>query len=52
MGWVGREISKKISVVEEAISFKRWKVNPGEEHFVQSGDLLYVSLCHSKESSR
>ncbi|RVW48924.1 hypothetical protein CK203_091210 [Vitis vinifera] len=29
-----------------------WKVNPGEEHFVQSGDLLYVSLCHSKESSR
>ena len=52
--WDGVEerFLKKISIVEETVSFKRWKVDPGEEHFVQSTDLLYVSICHSKESSR
>lgn len=49
MGWGGREISKKISIVEEAVSFKRWKVDPGEEHFVQFVDLLCLSLSFQGE---
>ena len=44
-------IQKKISIVEEIIFFKRWKVGYGKEHFVQFVDLLHVSLCHPTEGS-
>ena len=44
-------IQKKISIVEETIFFKRWKVDYGKEHFVQFVDLLHVSLCHPTEGS-
>ena len=49
MGWGGKEISNKISVVEKRVSFKRWKVDSVEEHFVQFADVLCLSLSFQGE---